>query len=244
MTKNSAKIDAWMPLWIGDYLADTQRLSTEQHGAYLLLLMDYWRCGALPADDDVLARIVGLKASVWAKARRAILPFFEERDGYLVHHRVEAERAKALANQERRTEKAQAAAQARWSRQDNAPGNAPGNASSNARGYAPECPSPSPSFPSEKPADAAAAIFGGGVALLVRAGETEKQARSFLGKCRKDHGNDKLLAALADAERLKPLDPKPWLVAHLKQAPQAINSNALMAGLARSQALAAQEKVA
>jgi uncharacterized protein YdaU (DUF1376 family) len=50
----------YMPLWIGDYLADTAHLPTIGHGAYLLSMMHYWRHGPLPDDPAMLRRIMGL----------------------------------------------------------------------------------------------------------------------------------------------------------------------------------------
>ena len=48
----------FMQFYVGDYLADTLALSTEQHGAYLLLLLTLWRHnGRLPNDPATLARI-------------------------------------------------------------------------------------------------------------------------------------------------------------------------------------------
>lgn len=56
-----------MPLYVGDYLGDTQRLTTEQHGAYLLLILDYWRNGPAPDDDLVLQQITKLNKAGWKK---------------------------------------------------------------------------------------------------------------------------------------------------------------------------------
>jgi uncharacterized protein YdaU (DUF1376 family) len=52
--------DMSITLVIGDYLADTARLTTEGHGACLLLLMDTWRNGPPPDDDETLAAITRL----------------------------------------------------------------------------------------------------------------------------------------------------------------------------------------
>lgn len=210
MTKETV----WMPVYIGDYLGDTQRLTTEQHGAYFLLLMDYWRCGPPPADDAVLCSITRLKMVRFRKHKTTLLSFFQIEDGKLRHRRVDAEIIRAKQNHDRNSVKASKAAHARWDRvKEGAPSNAPGNATSNA----PECPSPSPSFSNEKAVDPVGELFTKGVALLVNAGASQGSARAFLGKCRKDYGDPALAAALAAADTVSPSEPKAWLMATLKQ---------------------------
>lgn len=88
--------DAFMPLWIGDYLADTTHLTTEQHGAYLLLLMAYWRRGApLPADDHSLCAQAKVTMYKWKALRPVMAAFFDEVEGKWVSKRADAELAKA-----------------------------------------------------------------------------------------------------------------------------------------------------
>lgn len=98
-----ARTDTWMPLYIGDYHADTRRLSTLEHGAYLLLLMEYWKQGPLRDDDEELAAIAGLKLDAWRKIAASIRRYFTiAADGLLHQKRVDAERQKALELSEKR----------------------------------------------------------------------------------------------------------------------------------------------
>ena len=87
--------DQWMPLYVGDYIADTTRFSTECHGAYLLMLMDYWRNGPLPDNDDALAAIVRMPVRRWKKIREIIAEKFQITDGKWRHKRVDIELGRA-----------------------------------------------------------------------------------------------------------------------------------------------------
>ena len=81
----------WMPLYVGDYLGDTGHLTTTQHGAYLLLMMHYWRKGELPDDDRQLSKIAKLPLKTWCDYHATLQDFFYE--GWK-HKRIDVELAK------------------------------------------------------------------------------------------------------------------------------------------------------
>jgi uncharacterized protein YdaU (DUF1376 family) len=59
-----------MPMYWDAYLADTTHLTTEEHGAYMLLLAAMWRRnGSVPDDDKDNARILGLTPAKWRKVK-------------------------------------------------------------------------------------------------------------------------------------------------------------------------------
>lgn len=92
----SKRADTWMPLYIGDYMRDTMRLTRDQHGGYLLLLMECWNCGGrLPNDPAQLASIAKASPNEWKKLSPVLLPFFKTRGEWLYHKRVFEERSKA-----------------------------------------------------------------------------------------------------------------------------------------------------
>jgi uncharacterized protein YdaU (DUF1376 family) len=100
---------AWMPLHIGDYLADTGHLTATEHGAYLLLIMHYWQNGSLPENERVIARIAKLSPEQWEESRDMLAMLFGP--GW-THKRIDAELSKA----DEIIEKRRAAAEARYSK--------------------------------------------------------------------------------------------------------------------------------
>jgi len=226
------KTDAWMPLWIGPYLADTQHLSRDEHGGYLLLLMAYWRAGAaLPDDDKRLSAIAKATPKEWKGLRPVLAEFFTVADGVWSHKRVEEELRESMARKEKAASKAQAAAQARWCKSSS---NATGNAPSIPQALHEQCPTPSPLNTSDayasggtpptpppvvptKPTQAEPkdVVFGLGVPLLTGAGVAEKNARSFLAMNAKHHGDQAVADALNRCASERPVEPISWLQAAL-----------------------------
>lgn len=78
----------YMQLYIADYLADTMHLSTEEHGAYLLLMFNYWQTGK-PIPKNRLAKIARVSDSRWAELETALSEFFEDDGDSWVHLRIE-----------------------------------------------------------------------------------------------------------------------------------------------------------
>jgi uncharacterized protein YdaU (DUF1376 family) len=101
----------WMPLYIGDYRADTTHLNAVQHGAYLLLIMHYWQQAGLPDDDEQLARIACMTIAEWRKHRPVIRAFFGE--GWR-HKRIDQEIERAVEKYRRRAKAGKKGNSVRW----------------------------------------------------------------------------------------------------------------------------------
>ena len=217
MASEEKRADTWMPFYIADYLGDTMHLTTEQHGAYMLLLMACWKGdGRIPNDDARLAAITRLTTSRWRACRLTLLKFFEIADDYITHKRVVEEREKAKEISAKRTESGRLGGS---KRQANARANASSLLEENeANGkQTPKqnsTPSPSPiraSVANATGAEAPDPVWHTGLSFLKRKGIPEKQARAVLGKLRQAAGDVDTAALLAQAEAQDISDPIPWL---------------------------------
>lgn len=93
----------FMQLYVGDYLADTLDLTTEQHGAYLLLLMTMWRHDArLPNEPAKLARIARVSPRRWPQIWDAIGRFFFVEGDEIGNSRLDREHQKAVSISQKR----------------------------------------------------------------------------------------------------------------------------------------------
>lgn len=105
----------WMPVFIGDYLSDTMSLTTQQHGAYFLLMMAYWKNrGPLP--ENKIKNITRLPNDAWSIDRALLEEYFDLKaiPGKWVHHRIEKELKKAIENRKNAQKRGKAGAAKRW----------------------------------------------------------------------------------------------------------------------------------
>ena len=110
-------ISIWMPLYIGDLQAKFARMTAEQIGAALLLMMDFWKNGAIPHDLATVCSITKLSQHTKAKTllnTLIALELFEIESEQIHSSFLTSLKSQALQNQQMKSDKAKNAAQARW----------------------------------------------------------------------------------------------------------------------------------
>ncbi|EEQ8052860.1 DUF1376 domain-containing protein [Escherichia coli] len=107
----------YMQLYIADYLADTMHLSAEEHGAYLLLMFNYWQTGK-PIPKNRLAKISRLTNERWADVEPSLREFFCDNGDEWVHLRIEEDLASVREKLTKKSAAGKASVQARRSRKE------------------------------------------------------------------------------------------------------------------------------
>ena len=218
---------------LGDYAKDTAHLTMLEHGAYGLLLDRYYGTEAgIPADQAhriARARTKEEKAAVDV----VLAEFFTLAGGIWINRRAEEEIAKAHvkihAAQENgkkggRPKKVKLGSE---NETQEKPSGFPAGSENETQEKAHQTPDTSYSVSTDvdtagepaKITDPDEIIFGYGVPMLTNAGTAEKQARSFLGGRRKQHGDSALIDKLRECLKAKPLQPLEWLAAALPPKP-------------------------
>lgn len=82
----------YMQLFVADYLADTAHLNAAQHGAYLLLIMNYWQRGKpLKNCNERLANVARMSNDEWNANKNILAEFFDITPEEWSHKRIEVD---------------------------------------------------------------------------------------------------------------------------------------------------------
>lgn len=179
------KTDVWMPIYVGDLLADTLHLNTEQFGAFMLLLFHQWRKGHFSEEETgQISRLAGsahLSASSSAKQElsRLLAPVLQllgrDAAGLLFSRRADDEKQKWVTKKRVFVERARKGgeAKAKKYREEKAKKEA---ASSTRKEVLELCTSPSPEEQKQKQAPPTPPAAPGG-AEGAQAAESESKAK-------------------------------------------------------------------
>lgn len=218
----------YMPLYVADYLADTAHLTALEHGAYLLLIMNYWQRGKpLPSDDDRLARIARVSQEEWRSIRPVMAEFFAHADGCWVHDRIDTElnKVRDKSTKAKAAGKLSAAARIvvrpepdpeeieRLSNERSTDVQRTFNhtdTDTDTEKKEPTSDEVGPAEPVETPQQR---LWSEGLAALLSMGVAEKKARPVMGLWLRDSGDDaaRVLGAIQRAREHAPMDPIPWI---------------------------------
>jgi uncharacterized protein YdaU (DUF1376 family) len=105
----------YIQLYVADYLADTMHLTTEEHGAYLLLIFNYWQTGK-PIPTSRLARIARLSNDRWISVEASLKEFFNDDGEMWTHERIERDLELVHSSKKQKSDAGKASAEAKKNR--------------------------------------------------------------------------------------------------------------------------------
>lgn len=193
---------------LGDYAAATAHLSWDEDMAYTRLIRAYYHHEKpIPLDIKEACRLVRATSPRQREAVASVLrEFFDKREDGWHQARCDEE----IAKYQDKSRKAKGSANARWKdKQTHTEGNA--NASANALRPQSEGNAPNNQYPIENIKEGADAPSD----IVWKTGVRLEIPRSFLGKLCKNHGTERVAAAVVRCDEIRPADPKSYLASLL-----------------------------
>jgi len=216
----------YFPLYVADYEADTAHLTLEEDGAYLRLLRLCWRTPgcSIPADPRWIARMMRV---TWECYERVVVPilseFFQLRHNRYFSSRLQKEYERIESTSKARSAAGKSGNDKRWKKEAHTDKPLKTLETEHRPAIAkvshPE-PEPEPYNTNANALDGEAvtnAIWDRGVKFLVAHGSSERQARSMIGKWRKEADDQAIFEAFVACKREQVVDPIPWITASLSQ---------------------------
>jgi len=230
---------AFMPLYTGDYLRDTQHLSCSEHGIYFKLLMYCWdQRGPAPVDERKLCGIVNARSSDEIEAlRRVLTDFFTRMEDGWYNHRMDREVQRAAALSERLSTAGAKGGRKRKSLDRQGIEAKAKPELSNGQAKAKPLPhtittttitttTPKTKEKDQEAASGATTIWTFGIEVLTSNSKiSESSARSFIAMQRRKWDDETIMEALQAS--LGKEDPKAYLVKVLKSKPTAVELAAM-----------------
>lgn len=109
------KANLYFRFHIGDYLADTNFLDAEEHGAYLMAMLHCYKHDFLPSDMKKLKKICKTQDE---EIIETILEFFTQKEDKWIHRRIKAELKRAESISKKASESGKRGAEKRHEKQD------------------------------------------------------------------------------------------------------------------------------
>ena len=95
------KINTWMKIYPVDYLNGTKRMTYEEKGVYIDLILEYWDNGGPLGNEKKMKSFLSISAHRWNKVKENVLEKFYEKDGVFHHERIDKEIAQAIERREK-----------------------------------------------------------------------------------------------------------------------------------------------